>query len=116
MLFANGAKQETQATAKPNHRALPRKSQTSESRKSTEKGDFLRRQREEEDFRDEHEDPRLDSSSEESICDESIQDEPSSAEEDVVIENKRGDSTCEGLCDDDGGVQLESEERTFKPT
>ncbi|MCJ1345846.1 hypothetical protein MMC31_004055, partial [Peltigera leucophlebia] len=78
--------------------------------------EILRRQKEEEDFWDEHEDPRLESSSDESNCDESSQDESSSAEEDLVIENKRGDSTCEGLGDDDGGVQLESGERTFKPT
>lgn len=80
------------------------------------KKEILRRQREEEDFWDEHEDPRLDFSSDESSCDESSQDESSSAEEDLVIENKRGDSTCEGLGDDDGGVQLKSGERTFKPT
>ena len=32
-----------------------------------------------------------------------------------MIEDKRGDGTCEGLGDDDGGVQLEGTERTFKP-
>ena len=82
---------------------------------SQRKKEILRRQREE-DFWDEHEDTRLESSSDESNCDESSQDESSSAEEDLVIENKKGDSTCEGLGDDDGGVQLESGERTFKPT
>lgn len=28
---------------------------------------------------------------------------------------KRGDGTCEGLGDDDGGLQFEGTERTFKP-
>ena len=83
---------------------------------SQRKKEILRRQREEEDFWDEHEDPRLESSSDESNCDESSQDESNSAEEDLVIENKRGDSTCEGLGNDDGGVQSESGEGTFKPT
>lgn len=75
----------------------------------------MRRQREEEVFRDEYEDFSLESSSDESNCDGSIQDN-SSEEEDFVTEKKRGDGRYEGLGDDDddGGLQLEGEERTFK--
>lgn len=80
------------------------------------KKEILRRQREEEDFWDEYEHFSLESSSDESNSDGSIQDGLSSEEEDLVMENKRGDGRCEGLGDDDdGGVQLEGEERTFKP-
>ena len=40
----------------------------------------------------------------------------SAQQEDLIIETMRGDVTCEGLGDDDdGGVHLEGEERTFKP-
>ena len=85
-------------------------------REDQRKKEILRRQREEEDFWDEYENLSSESSSDESKCDGSSQDEPSSEDEDLVVENKRGDSTCEGLGDDDGGVQLGSEKRIFKPT
>ena len=86
-------------------------------RETQRKKEILRRQREEEDFWDEYEDFSLESSSDESNCDGSIQDD-SSEEEDWVTEKKRGDGgTFEGLGDDDdGGVQLEGEERNFKPS
>lgn len=58
---------------------------------------------------------RSDPSSDKSNCDGSSQDGPGSEEECLVVENQRGDSTCEGLGDDDGRVQLEVQERTFKP-
>lgn len=47
--------------------------------------------------------------------DRSSQNEPSH-EEELVVENKRRDSTCEGLGNNNGGVQLRAEERAFKPT
>lgn len=85
-------------------------------RKAQRKKEILRRQREEEDFWGEYEDFSLESSFDESNCDGSIQDD-SSEEENLVTEKKRGDSRYEGLGDDnDGGVQLEGEERTFKPS
>lgn len=77
----------------------------------------MRRQREEEDYWDEYEDFGLDSSSDESDGNESSSDQLSSdeEEEDVVGINKRGGDIHEGLEDDEGGVQLEIEERTFEP-
>lgn len=86
------------------------------NRENQRKEEILRRQRGEEDIWYEFENPSSDYSSDESNCDRSSQDEPSSEEEDLGVENNRGDSTCEGLGDTDGGVQLEGEERTFKPT
>ena len=76
----------------------------------------MRRQREEEDYWDEYEDFSLDSSSEESDCNESSPDQPSSdgEEEKVIEDSKRGEDIRDGL-GDDGGVQLEIEERTFEP-
>ena len=82
------------------------------------KKEILRRQREEEDYWDEYEDFSLDSSSEESDGDESSPDQPSSdgGEEEVIEDHsKRGEDIREGLGDNEGGVQLEIEERTFEP-
>ena len=76
----------------------------------------MRRQREEKDFWDKYEDFSLESSSDESNYDGSIRDD-SSEEENLVTEKKRGDSRYKSLGDDDdGGEQLEGEERTFKPS
>ena len=77
----------------------------------------MRRQREEEDYWDEYEDFSLDSSSEESDGNESSPDQPSSdgEEEKVIEDSKRGEDIREGLGDDEGGVQLEIEERIFEP-
>ena len=73
--------------------------------------EILRRQREEEDFWDEYEDLSVDSR-----CDESSPNESNSDEEELVVGGGRGDNIQEGLGDCDGGVQLESEEQSFKPT
>ena len=81
------------------------------------KKEILRTQREEEDYWDEYEDFSLDSSSEESDGNESSPDQPSSdgEEEKVIEDSKRGEDIREGLGDDEGGVQLEIEERIFEP-
>ena len=74
----------------------------------------MRWQREEKDFWDEYEDFSLEFSSDRSNCDRSIQDD-SLEEEELVIEEKKRNNRYEGLGDDnDGRVQLEVEERTFK--
>ena len=80
------------------------------------KKEILRRQREEEDYWDEYEDFSLDSSSEESDGNESSPDQPNSdgEEEEVIEDSKKGEDIREGL-EDEGGVQLEIEERTFEP-
>ena len=76
---------------------------------------FLRKQREEEDFWDEDEDFRSESSSDDSNIDESSFDERSSDEENSGVDNGRGDGTQERLGDNNGGVQLELEDHSFKP-
>ena len=58
-------------------------------------------------FLDEYENLNSESSSDESNCDGSSKDEPSPEEEDLVVENTKGDNTFEGLGDNDGGVQWE---------
>lgn len=69
----------------------------------------LRRQGEHEDYWDEYEGRRSESSSDESNCDEPRTDESSSDEDNVVvegslvIENRRGDNTFGGLGESDGG-------------
>lgn len=68
------------------------------------KKEIFWRQKKEEDFWNEYNNPRLSSSSDKSNCDKSSQDEPNSAEKDLVIENKRKDSIYEGLGDNDRGV------------
>ena len=82
---------------------------------SQQKKRFLRKQREEEDFWDEHEDLRSESSSDESRFDECSLDEQSADEESLEVDNGRGDNTQEGLGDNDGGVQLEDEDPIFRP-
>ena len=79
---------------------------------------ILRRQREEEDYWDEYEDYSVESSSDESDCDEPSPDMPSSdeEEEELTKDNRRKEGIREGLGDDEGGVFLESKERTFEPT
>ena len=73
--------------------------------------EILRRQKEEEDYWGEYENFSLNSSSEESNGNDSRPDQPSSDEEkEEVIEDIH-----EGLGDDEGGVQLEIEKRTFEP-
>ena len=82
------------------------------------KKEILRRQRQEEDYWDVFEDYNSESSSDESDCNEPSPDEPSSdeEEEEVMRDNGREKVTHEGLGDDEGGAQLEIEERTFEPT
>ena len=77
----------------------------------------MRRQREQEDYWDEHEDYGLDSSSDESDCDELSLDSLSSDDErEVVIEEGgKEEGTCEGLGDDEGGVLLDDNKRILKP-
>ena len=75
------------------------------------KKEILRRQRDEEDFWNEYEGVSVDSSS-----DESSPDKYSSEEEELMVEGGRGDNIQEGLGDDDGGVRLEPEKQTFRPT
>ena len=74
----------------------------------------MRKQREEEDFCDEHEDFQLESSSDESRFDKSSLDGKSADEENLEVDNGRGDNT-QGLGDNDGGVQLEDENSIFRP-
>ena len=80
----------------------------------------MRKQREEEDYGDEYEDYSLESSSDESECNEPSLDLPSSEEEEEErerIKDKRKDEgTREGLGDDEGGVPLENKRRIFEPT
>ncbi len=76
---------------------------------------FLRKQREE-DFWDEHEDFRSESSSDESDFVESSFDGYSSVEENLDEgENGGGDSTQKRLGDNDEGVQLEVKEHIIQP-
>lgn len=75
---------------------------------------FLRKRRGE-DFLDEYEAPESASSSDESILDEPSLDEPSSEEENSV-DNQDEENTYKGLGDNDGGVLLEVEDRSFRPT
>lgn len=95
-------------------RSLESRKHRKVDRETQRKKEILRRQRENEDLWDEYKDLSLGSSSDESNCKGSRQDGVSSEEEDLVIEDKRGDGTCEGL-GDDGGLQFEGTERTFKP-
>ena len=76
---------------------------------------FLKKQREEENFWDEYEELRSESSSDESNFKDYTLDEPSSEEDNPDGGNSRGDNTHEGLGDADGGVQLGVEERSFRP-
>ena len=64
----------------------------------------MRKQSEEEDFWDEHEDLQPESRSEEPNFDESSLVERSSDEENVEADDGKGDNTKEGLGDDDWGV------------
>ena len=84
-------------------------------RENERRGRFLRKQREEEDFWDEYEELRSESSSDESNFEDSTFDEPSSEEDNPEGGNRRGDNTREVLGDPDGGVQLGVEERSFRP-
>ena len=85
-------------------------------RENERKRRFLRKQREEEDFWDEYEEPCSESSSDESRFEDSSHDGTSSEEDNLDKGNIRGDNICEGLGDDDnGGVQLRVEERIFRP-
>ena len=57
----------------------------------------------------------MESSSDDSSIENSSLIEPSSDEDNLEVDNKRGDNTSEGLGDEDGGVHLGVEERSFKP-
>lgn len=71
----------------------------------------------EEDLLDETENLRSISNSHELNCDGSSQDGTSTEKNNLVVENKGGDGTYDGLGVDDGGVQLRAEEQqNFKPT
>ena len=96
-------------------RSLESRKHRKVDRETQRKKEILRQQRKDEDFWDEYEGLSLGSSSDESNCEGSSQDGVSSKEKDLAIKDKRGDSTYEGFGDDDGGVQLEGTERTFKP-
>ena len=74
----------------------------------------MRKQREEEDFLEEYEDLEWETSSDESTADESSLDEPSS-DGGNLVDNRAGENKYEGLGDNDGGVLLGVEERSFKP-
>ena len=84
-------------------------------RKNERKKRFLRKQREEEDFWDELEEFQSEPSSNESNIEDSSLDEPSSDKDNLEVNNKWGDNTYEWLGDQDGGVQLRVEERSFRP-
>ncbi len=80
------------------------------------RGRFLRKQKEEEDFSNEHGDFWSESSSDESDFVESCFDGYNSVEENLDEgENGGGDSTQEGLGDNDEGVQLEGKEHIIQP-
>ena len=83
------------------------------------KKEILRKQREEKDYWDEYDDYSLESSSDESECDEPL-DLPSSEEEEEEGEgtkdNRKEEGIREGLGDDEGGILLESKKHTFEPT
>lgn len=66
----------------------------------------MRKQREEEDFWDEHEDSQSKSSSHESNFDESSLDVYTSDQESLDEEENEGDGTQEGLGDNYGGVTI----------
>lgn len=76
---------------------------------------FLRNQREEEDFWDEHEDIWSGSSSDESDFVESSLEGYSSDEENLDEGENGGDGTQEGLGDDIGEVQLEAKKHIIVP-
>ncbi len=96
-------------------RSLESRKQRKVDNENQREKEFLRRLREEEDYWDEYED-NLESSSDESDDNESSPDESSSDEEEGVIgENRKEEGVHEGLGDNEGGVQLEIEERTFEP-
>lgn len=71
------------------------------------KKEILRKQREEEDYWDEYEDYSLESSSDESECNEPSFDLPSSEEEkeerEETKDDRKEEGTREGLGDDEGG-------------
>lgn len=77
----------------------------------------MKKQREEEDFWDEHEDLRSKSSSDQSRFDEFRLDEWSADEENLEMDNGMGDNTQVGLGDNDfrGGLQLEENDPSFRP-
>lgn len=82
-------------------------------RENERKKRFLKKQREEEDFWDEYEEPLLESSSDESNVESSL-DESSSEQGDLALYDVRADNTLEGL-GDNGGVQSEVKENSFRP-
>ena len=69
---------------------------------------------------DEYKDYSLESSSDESQCDEPSLDLPSSEEEEEegerIKDKRKEEGTCEGLGDDEGGVPLENKKCIFEPT
>ena len=75
----------------------------------------LKKQREDDDFWDEFEELQSESSSDDSGIEDSSLVEPSFDEDNLEVDNKRGDDTYEGLGDEDGGVHIGVEERSFKP-
>ena len=96
-------------------RSLESRKQRKVDNENQREKEILRRLREEEDYWDEYED-NLESSSDESDDNESSPDESSSDEEKGVIgDNRKEEGVHDGLGDNEGGVQLEIEERTFEP-
>ena len=84
-------------------------------RENERKTRVLRNQREEEDFLDELEELQSESSSGEPNIEDSSLDEPSSDGDNLEVSNKRGENTRLWLGDQDGGLQLGVEERSFRP-
>ena len=116
LLMMGLSKKRKQNLAQITARAAECKKQRKIDQENQQNRRFLRKQREEEDFWDEHEDFRLESSSDESNFVELSLDGYSSDEENQDgRENRRGDSTQEGLGDDDGGVQLELNNHSIQP-
>ena len=81
------------------------------------KKEIVRTQREQQDYWNKYEDFYLESSFDESDNNEPSPDEPSSdeEEEEVIRGNKKEEGIRKGLGDDEGGVELEIEERNFEP-
>ena len=99
------------------NRSLESRKQRKVNNEIQRKKEILRRQREQEDYWNEYEDYSLDSSSDESDCDEPSLDSLSFDDErEAVMEDSgKEKGTREGLGDDEGGGLLEEYKRILKP-
>lgn len=115
------SKKRKQQLAHITARSLEIRKRRKVDRENQQKDEILRREREGEArleeglLEDETENLRSISNSHELNCDGSSQDGTSTEKDDLVVENKGGDGTCDGLENHDGRVQLRAEEQTFKP-